>query len=298
MRNSLIMRWLDSDYIYAKEPTAGIDYLRALPFVLIHVACLAVFWVGVSPMAIILAVFLYALRVFAIGAFYHRYFSHRTFKTSRFFQLVFAVIGLLAIQRGPIWWAAHHRQHHAFSDEEPDAHSPLQHGFWHAHMGWFLEKEHFSYPRQRVADLLRFKELVFLNRFDWIVPLLFFISLYLLGDYLAFHYPSLATNGAQLLVWGGCISTVFVFHVTFFVNSYAHIKGKRPYQTKEGSRNNAWLALLTFGEGWHNNHHFFPNTARQGFKWYEIDLSFYLLKLLNFFGIISHLKQARPPKEA
>lgn len=286
-----LRRWFDTS---AATPATGdgqrIDWLRALPFVAIHLACLTVFWVGVSWFAVMVAVALYAVRMFAITGFYHRYFSHRSFRTSRPVQFLFAVIGAASVQRGPLWWAAHHRNHHRYADTEADPHSPRIRGFWRSHMGWFLTDDGFRTDWSRVADLARYPELRWLDRFDILVPLLLAVALYITGALLERHAPGLGTSGGQLLVWGFFISTVVLFHATVTINSLAHRFGKRRYDTGDDSRNNFWLALLTFGEGWHNNHHFYPGTARQGFFWWEIDLTWYGLRLLAALGLVRDLR--------
>ena len=286
----LPLRWIDNQATPVHIGPNKIDWARIIPFIGIHLACLGVFFVGYSAFALGLAVFLHALRVFAITGFYHRYFSHKTFKTNRFWQFIFAVIGLMAIQRGPLWWAAHHRDHHLVSDQEEDAHSPVQHGFLWSHVGWFLSKKYFHHNPSRIQDFNRFPELRFLDRFDVVVPILFGIGLYTLGEYLKVNSPQLHTSGLQLFIWGFCISTVCVFHATFTINSLSHCFGSRPHKTKDNSRNNLFLALLSFGEGWHNNHHFYPASVRQGFKWWQIDITYYLLLALEKFRIIKELR--------
>jgi len=233
--------------------------------------------------------------MFAITGFYHRYFSHKSFQTSRLGQFIFAVIGASAVQRGPLWWAGHHREHHMHSDSEQDAHSPMQHGFFWSHIGWFLAKENFSTRLHRVKELSRFPELRFLDRFDVIVPLLLAVSIYAIGALCEQYIPALKTNGWQLFIWGFVISTVVLYHATFTVNSLAHTWGKRRYQTKDDSRNNLWIALLTLGEGWHNNHHHYPGSVKQGFYWWEIDFTYYGLRTLAALGLIWDLRQV--PKE-
>ncbi|HMI38167.1 MAG TPA: acyl-CoA desaturase, partial [Steroidobacteraceae bacterium] len=232
----------------------------------------------------------YLLRMFAITGFYHRYFSHRTFKTSRVGQFVFGLLGASAVQRGPVWWAAHHRHHHANSDRESDIHSPSQHGFWRSHMGWFLTIKGFAPDFQLVRDLLKFPELRWLDRFDIFVPVFLGVGMFLLGVILHNVAPQLGTTGWQMLVWGFVISTVFCWHATYTINSLSHVFGGQRYRTGDTSRNNWLLAILTLGEGWHNNHHYYPNSVRQGFYWWEYDLTFYVLKLLSWTGIIWDLK--------
>lgn len=263
-----------------------IDWFRATPFILLNLGILFVFWVGFSWVALITALVLYVVRVFFIGAFYHRYFSHKTYKTNRFWQFIFAMISGTCVQRGPIWWASHHRNHHVYSDQPEDAHSPVQYGFWWSHVGWFLSKRHYHYNPARVQDLLRYPELVFLDRFDGFMPAVLFIALFTVGTALHMYAPQLGTTGGQMIVWGFCISTVLLFHTTVSINSLAHVFGSKRFKNKDDSRNNVWLALITLGEGWHNNHHHYPATARQGFMWWEIDITYYMLKFMEKIGMI------------
>lgn len=294
-RISATWRWLDSDYfpepveVVVNRPSF-VEWDRCISFAVTHLGCLAVIWVGTSWTAVILAVALYFIRMFAITGFYHRYFSHRTFKTSRFMQAIFAIWGLTALQRGPLWWAAHHRHHHRASDQPDDVHSPLQRGFWWSHMGWVTSTPNMPTRYERVPDLAKFPELRFLNRFDWLVPLIMAATLYVAGDWLQAAYPQLGTSGPQLLVWGFFISSVLLFHGTFTINSLAHQWGTRRYDTPDGSRNNLFLALITMGEGWHNNHHQYKASVRQGFFWWEIDITYYLLCVMSWFGLIYDLK--------
>jgi stearoyl-CoA desaturase (delta-9 desaturase) len=288
-----LLRWFDSGSTppdSGSEGADGVDWARILPFAGMHLACLGVIWVGVSGVAVAMAVALYVLRMFAITGFYHRYFSHRTFKASRGVQFAFALLGASAVQRGPIWWAAHHRHHHVHSDRPEDVHSPSQRGFLWSHMGWFLSRRHFAPDLSRVRDLLRYPELRWLDRFDILVPFALAVGLLLLGKVLHAHWPELGTSGGQMLVWGFFISTVACYHGTYTINSLCHVWGRRRYQTGDDSRNNLLLALITLGEGWHNNHHRYPASARQGFYWWEIDLTYYGLRLLAAVGLIRDLK--------
>ena len=268
------------------ENSRRIDWARAVPFLLVHAICLFVFVVGISWTAFGVCVALYLVRMFAITGFYHRYFSHRTFKTTRAGQLIFGILGASAAQRGPIWWAAHHRHHHHYSDQPEDVHSPVQHGFFWSHMGWFLSKKFFAADLSRVKDLLKYPELRFLDRFDVAVPTALGVSVFLLGVLLKHVAPGLGTNGWQMLIWGFFVSTVALYHGTYTINSLSHVFGRQRYRTGDTSRNNFLLAIITLGEGWHNNHHHYPATVRQGFYWWEIDVTFYLLKFLSFFGLI------------
>lgn len=285
-----VLSWFDNTQTEQSSQPYHIDYWRVVPFVLMHVACITVIWVGWSWFALLFAFSLYAIRMFAITAFYHRYFSHKAFQTSRVGQFIFAIIGATAVQRGPLWWAAHHRDHHRHSDQSEDAHSPVQHGFFWSHIGWFLASENFATKLQNVKELARFPELRFLDRFDSLIPILFAFSIYIVGELLATYAIHLQTNGWQLLIWGFVISTVALYHATFTVNSLAHVWGRRRYKTSDESRNNLFIALITLGEGWHNNHHHYPSAAKQGFYWWEIDFTYYGLKVLSALGIIWNLR--------
>ena len=290
-RFASFISWFDNEATSSDASNHQIDWWRVIPFVLMHLACFALIWVGFSTFALIFAIALYAVRMFAITGFYHRYFAHKAFQTSRFGQFIFAILGATAVQRGPLWWAAHHRNHHAHSDQETDAHSPVQHGFLWSHIGWFLSTVNFATHLDRVKELAKFPELRFLDRFDIIVPIIFAISIFGLGELLATSAPHLQTNGWQLLVWGFVISTVALYHATFSVNSLAHVWGNRRYITRDHSRNNLFIALLTLGEGWHNNHHHYPGSASQGFYWWEIDFTYYGLRLLAALGLIWDLRK-------
>jgi stearoyl-CoA desaturase (delta-9 desaturase) len=303
-----LRRWIDSGAAGddANAGARGIDWARVVPFLLLHVSCLGVLWTGWSPFAVAIAVALYAARMFAITAFYHRYFSHRAFRASRGWQFVFAVLGASAVQRGPLWWAAHHRHHHAHSDKPGDAHSARQDGWLWSHMGWFLARENFATRTHLIRDFARYPELRWLDRYDVAVPAALVAALWLLGSWLEVAHPLLGTGPWQLVVWGFCISTVVLFHGTFVINSLAHGWGSRRYETGDDSRNNFLLALITFGEGWHNNHHRYPSAARQGFFWWEIDVSWYLLRVLAALGIVRDLRPVsssvlaaghRPPRD-
>ncbi|MBB5015826.1 acyl-CoA desaturase [Rehaibacterium terrae] len=288
-----LRRWFDSGDATAPVPEGSpdrIDWLRVLPFIGLHAACLGVLWVGFSWFALSVALALYALRMFAITAFYHRYFSHKAFRTSRPVQFAFALLGASAVQRGPLWWAAHHRHHHRHSDTAQDLHSPVTRGFFWSHVGWFLSERGFHTDHRAIRDLARYPELRWLDRYDIVVPVALAAGLYFLGSWLERAYPALQTNGPQLLVWGFFVSTVALFHVTFTINSLAHRWGSRRFATRDNSRNNWLLALLTFGEGWHNNHHHYPGSARQGFRWWEIDLTYYGLRLLALLGLVRDLR--------
>lgn len=282
----------DTDFQRKGTPNSDeeLDSSRCFSLFFLHAGCLGVIWVGWSWFAIWVAVFLYFTRMFAITAFLHRYFSHRSFKTSRPMQFLFAVAAGTAAQRGALWWAAHHRKHHKESDNETDVHSPHTHNFLWSHMGWITSPRNFATDYDVIKDFARFPELVYLNRFNKIVPLLLGVSLYFLGDWAASRWPSLETSGWQIVVWGFFISTTVLFHGTQTINSLAHIYGRRRFDTTDHSKNNFWLSLITLGEGWHNNHHYYMHSTRQGFYWWEIDPTYYGLKIMSWLGLVSDLK--------
>lgn len=285
-----LFAWIDNSNISEADNVGNaIDWFRVIPFILMHVTCLLVFVVGWSPVALWVALFSYLLRMFAITAFYHRYFSHKSFKTSRTGQFIFALLGATATQRGPIWWASHHRRHHLYSDQDKDIHSP-KHGFLWSHMGWFLCLKNFTTRENCVRDLLKYPELRWLDRFDIFVPIAYAFLMLGLGKWLEVYFPELGTNASQMLIWGYFVSSIVLIHCTLSINSLSHIFGTKRYQTNDDSRNNGLLALITLGEGWHNNHHHYPLSVRQGFFWWEIDISYYLLKLMSWCGLIWDLQ--------
>ncbi|MBA3685264.1 MAG: acyl-CoA desaturase [Planctomycetes bacterium] len=267
-----------------------IEWLRWFPFVLLHGMCLGVIWVGTSPVAVAVCLAMYVVRMFAITGFYHRYFSHRTFKAPRAVQFLMAVLGNSAAQRGPLWWASHHRHHHKYSDEVEDAHSPHQHGFMWSHIGWITAKKNFATDFESVPDLAKFPELVFLDRFDVLVPVLTGFAMFFLGVLLNHLWPGLETSGMQMLIWGFFVSTILLFHGTCTINSLSHLIGRRRYQTSDDSRNSWILAIITLGEGWHNNHHYYQSSTRNGFYWYEYDVTFYMLTVMSWLGLVRDLK--------
>jgi stearoyl-CoA desaturase (Delta-9 desaturase) len=286
-------RWFDSSVPLEPAPPA-VNFrqklLRNKNYLLVHLACLGVIWVGWSWTAVCVAAGLYFLRMFAITAFYHRYFSHRTFTTNRFWQFCFAVLGNSSAQRGPLWWAAHHRHHHQKTDTDQDVHSPSRHGLWWSHIGWLTDPANFATRWEYVKDWGKFPELVWLDRFDKVVPILLGVALFGAGEILAHFSPHLGTNGGQLVIWGFFISTVVLFHGTCTINSLSHLFGWRRYDTADTSRNNPILAIITLGEGWHNNHHHYPISTRQGFFWWEYDITYYLLVVMSWLGIIRNLR--------
>ena len=259
---------VDSDDAYQ------IRWLMNLPFWIVHVlAVLGIAVMGWSWSGFALAIGLYYLRLFGITAGYHRYFSHRSFKTSRFMQAVFGLLGVITTQKGPLWWASHHRRHHKYSDQPEDVHSPPQRGFWWSQFGWILVNRHHETEWHRIKDLSKYPELRFMNRYCHLFDFAFALTLFLLG-------------GAHALLWGYFVSVVLAWHGTFTINSLAHVWGRRRYKTGDESRNNFILAILTMGEGWHNNHHHYQRSASQGFYWWEIDMTFYILKVMSWVGLV------------
>jgi len=253
-----------------------------LPFWAAHfgaVYCVAVSgwsWAGFA-----LAIGLYYVRMFFVTGVYHRYFSHRAYKTSRFFQFLLAFFGGMSVQKGALWWSGHHRHHHKFSDMEEDLHSVKQDGLAWSHVGWIVSPDHNETRYDLLRDYSRYPELVWLNRFH-LVPV---------AIYAGVLYATLGNFG---LIWGFLVSTVLLWHGTFTINSFSHVFGKRRYATTDDSRNNWFLALVTMGEGWHNNHHYYQSTANQGFYWWEIDLSYYVLLAFAKVGLIWDLR--KPPQ--
>ena len=290
-----VSQWVDSDVCPGgaekmRAESDRVDWVRVMPFVFLHLGCAGIIWVGASSFAVWAAVALYFIRMFAVTGIHHRYFSHKTYSTSRFGQFLLALWAGTTVQRGSLWWAYHHRHHHQHSDGPEDAHSPHVHGFLWSHIGWITSRNNFPTDYSKIKDLAKFPELVWLNRFDLVVPILYAFSMFGLGSALEHYAPALHTNGWQMLVWGFFVSTVLCSHGTYTINSLSHVFGKQRYRTGDSSRNNWFLALVTLGEGWHNNHHHYAASARQGFFWWEIDFSYYLLVVLSWFGIIWDLK--------
>jgi stearoyl-CoA desaturase (delta-9 desaturase) len=254
-----------------------IMYPSAIPFVLVHLGCIAAIWSGVTWSALALCAALYVLRMFAVVAGYHRYFSHRAFTTSRAFQFVLAVLAQSTAQKSVLWWAAKHRHHHLHSDTEEDVHSPRRRGFVYSHLGWIFDRKHDQADLSKVADLTRWPELVWLKKFELLPAVVLGVLCFLAA-------------GWSGLVVGFLWSTVLLYHGTFCINSLAHVSGSKRYVTGDDSRNNWLLAIVTLGEGWHNNHHAYQSSVRQGFKWWEVDVAYYVLKAMSWTGLIWDLK--------
>ena len=256
-----------------------VDVLSLGMLITMHLLCFVAFFTHFAWSLVALAAGSYLLRMFAITAGYHRYFSHRSYKTSRAFQFVLAFLGTSSMQNGPLWWASWHRRHHKYADTSLDPHSPAHVGFWRAHLGWVLDAgEPAARDYSNVKDLSRFPELRFLERHRWLPMFAYGTVCFLVASW----------SG---ILWGMIISTVVLFHATLAINSLAHVWGTRRYETTDTSRNNPLLAIVTLGEGWHNNHHHFQSSARQGFFWWEIDLSYYALRVLALLGIVWDLRE-------
>jgi stearoyl-CoA desaturase (Delta-9 desaturase) len=271
----------------------GLSYVVCIQFLFIHLACLLAFWTGVSTAAVVVCFVLYVVRMFAITAGFHRLFSHRSYKTGRLFQFMLAFVGTASYQKGPLWWSAHHRRHHLHVETEDDLHSPITRTLWQSHVGWFMSLDSQPTDVRLISNLLRYSELRWLDKYYLLPPLMLAAATFLLGLLLDRYFPGLGTSGWQMLVWGFFISTVLLYHGTFTVNSVAHLFGSRRFETADNSRNNFLVALITLGEGWHNNHHHYPTSERQGFYWWEIDVSHYTLRALAWAGVVSDLR--KPP---
>jgi stearoyl-CoA desaturase (delta-9 desaturase) len=260
----------------------GVEWFASVPFFTIHIAALVgVILLGFSWSGLGLALLFYFIRMFGVSGGYHRYFSHRSYRTSRVFQFLLGCLGASSAQKGPLWWAAHHRAHHKYSDTEQDIHSVRQRGFYWAHLGWILDRRYKNTDWARVRDLATFPELRWLNTWHLVPPAILAVALCLVGGRWAF-------------VWGFLVSTTLLWHGTFCVNSLSHLFGSRRYNTTDDSTNNMAIALFTLGEGWHNNHHHYQRSERQGFLWWQIDGSHYVLKALSWVGLVWDL-HAPPP---
>lgn len=277
------------------SPDERLDLRVCLPLLSVHAGCLLLPWAGASAVAAVTCLGLCFLRFFGITAGYHRGLAHRAYATSRPFRLALVGLGASAAQLGPLWWCAHHRAHHRYADTERDPHSPAQRGLWWGHMGWLLCRKHVEAPLELVPDLVRDPELRFLDRHPGLCPLLLMMLLYGAGELAAWGAPGLGTSGFQLLVWGFFLGTTLLYHLTFAANSFGHRFGKRAGDSVDESQNHPWLALLTLGDGWHNNHHRFPSSSRTGLRRGEIDLTWWGLRVLERLGLVWNLREPPAP---
>lgn len=255
----------------------------------VHLACLAILATGVTWEGVRICLVAFLVRAFAVGACYHRYFAHRSFRTSRVMQFFLGLLGTLSLEGGPLWWAETHRRHHRFADTPEDIHSPHYQGFLYAHSGWFMDKANSKTDRSTVPDLAKYPELVWLDQW-WgymFLPVSCAVALLLLFGWTGF-------------IWGFCVSSVLIWHATHWIQSLSHsYGGYRRFESTDRSRNHWFVALITLGE-WHNNHHHYPWSARQGMAWWEIDVVYMLLKIMSWTGLIWDLKtpERLPPTVA
>lgn len=263
-----------------------------LSFIILHLIPLGALFTGATLFDWIVCAVLYVTRMFWVTGGYHRYFSHKTYKTSRWFQFLIAFFSQTSVQKGALWWASHHRIHHRHSDTEQDPHSMKLFGFWYSHMGWIASKKHKKTEYKIIGDYAKYPELVWLNKYHLIPPLILALLVMALGGIVngAGLADMFTSAGLSTLFVGFFLSTIFLFHGTFSINSLMHKIGKQRYKSGDESRNSLILALVTLGEGWHNNHHYYQASARQGFFWWEIDITYYGLKMLSWLGFIWELR--------
>jgi len=274
----------------AADGRLSLGYLSlVVPLVAIHAACVLIFFVGYSGAA--LAAFAGTLLAQLIGVSigYHRLLAHRSFATSRPVQFIFALLGTLAGQNGPLWWVGHHLHHHKHADRHGDVHSPRTGVFW-SHMGWLFSSRMHPVREDLVSPWARLPEMRLLQRYSYVPIFGHALVMYLIGELWRMHDPSVGVTGSQLLIWGSVLSTVCQYHLVFCIGSVCHLYGTRSFRTADDSRNNFIIGLLAFGEGWHNNHHYCPYSARLGFRWWEIDFGYMILRLLAWFGIVWDVK--------
>ncbi len=274
------------------EKRQGSHPRSIIEFAVIHLIPLLLIWIHASLFDWILCISFYFIRMFFVTGVYHRYFSHKTYKTSRVFQFLLAWGAQTSMQKGVLWWGAHHRVHHRTSDTPQDPHSMKLYGFWYSHLGWIMSKEYKETHFNLIQDYAKFKELRWLNKYHIIPPVTLAVMLYLWGcsfnaaEGIAFDWNA----GWSTLLCSFFLSTVLLYHGTFSINSIMHKFGKARYESGDESKNHLILALLTLGEGWHNNHHYYQSTVRQGFFWWEIDITYYVLTVFSWFGLVWDMK--------
>lgn len=266
--------------VYARSADQRVSWIKAGPFILVHLMPLFAVLTGVTWQAVILCISLYVIRMFFVTASFHRYFAHRSYKLGRVMQFVMAFGATSAAQRGPLWWAGYHRHHHQYSDLPEDIHSPLK-GFWWSHVGWILAQKYKQTRLDLIPDFAQYPELRWLDKHYMVPPALLGLLCLIVG-------------GLPGLFIGFFLSTVLLYHGTFVINSFAHIIGRRRYVTNDTSRNSAILAFITLGEGWHNNHHYYRSSTNQGFYWWEFDFTYYGLRLMSWLRLVRDIRV--PPK--
>ncbi|MFH6983696.1 acyl-CoA desaturase [Marinoscillum luteum] len=280
---------------------------KEISFTLMHFIPFAALLTGATLFDWMICIFLYFFRMFWITGGYHRYFAHRSYKTSRWFQFVIAFMAQTSAQKGALWWAGHHRVHHRTSDTYDDPHSMKHYGFWYSHVGWIIGPDYKETDYKIIGDYAKYPELVWLNKYYLVPPVVLALTVMALGGIVNGGGIEMmfTSAGFSTLFIGFFLSTVVLYHGTFSINSIMHKFGKQRYKSNDESKNSLWLALLTMGEGWHNNHHYYETAARQGFFWWEIDITYYILRIFGFLGLIwdirevpDHIKYSKDKEEA
>lgn len=269
----------------------NISYSNASRIILFHLSVVLVFISGYSFTALITFLILYLARLFVITGFYHRYYSHQSYQTSRWLQFILTLIGTSAGQQGPLSWATSHITHHQHADTRGDPHSPVLTSGLYAHIGWLMQKDALPTNDKLVKPFLKFPEIVFLDRYHYLGTTGLIISLALLGTFLSTHHPELGTSALQLVSWGFILSTLLILHGACLVNSVAHLYGYRRFRTTDNSHNVWWLFPLTLGDNWHNNHHHTPRSASFSYAWWEVDIIYLCILLLEKSGLVWNVKR-------
>jgi stearoyl-CoA desaturase (Delta-9 desaturase) len=272
------------------EPRRKPILKQEIAFTIVHLIPLAAIWTGATVFDWLVCLFLYVSRMFWVTGGYHRYFAHKSYKTSRWFQFVIAFMAMTSAQKGILWWAAHHRHHHRYSDTPKDPHSMLIYGFWYSHVGWIVGPDFKETDYKTIGDYAKYPELVWLNKHYLVPPVTLAVIVTMAGAWVNGGNPFMLTAGLSTLFIGFFLSTVILYHGTFSINSIMHYFGKQRYESNDESKNSLWLALITLGEGWHNNHHYYETASRQGFFWWEIDITYYILRTFAAVGLIWDLK--------
>jgi stearoyl-CoA desaturase (delta-9 desaturase) len=250
--------------------------LAATVFWIVQASAVLIFFVPFAWPLVALWAVSHFLRAIGLTLSFHRYFAHRAFKMNRAARFLWTLVGTAAMQKGPLWWAGHHVNHHRFADRDGDPHSPMVSGFYYAHIGWFLndaKHDRLEASNPVIRDFSKAREIAWLDTYYAVPPLLLAIAMYLIG-------------GMPWLLWGFCLPTVTLSHSTFAINTINHMFGSRRFETIDDSRNNPLTALFAVGEGWHNNHHRYQRAARNGFYWWEFDPTWYVIRLMAAVGLV------------
>jgi stearoyl-CoA desaturase (Delta-9 desaturase) len=281
--------------------------IKEISFIIVHLLPLGAIWTGATWFDWMICGLLYFFRMFWVTGGYHRYFAHRSYKTSRIFQFIIAFMAQTSAQKGALWWASHHRHHHRHSDTPEDPHSMKLYGFWYSHVGWIIGPDYKETDYKVIGDYAKYPELVWLNKYYLVPPVILALTVMALGGLVngGSVLAMFTTAGFSTLFIGFFLSTVILYHATFSINSLMHKIGNQRYESGDESKNSLWLALLTLGEGWHNNHHYYETASRQGFFWWEIDITWYILKTFSWLGLIwdmkdvpKHIKYSKNKAEA